>query len=52
MVIAAFTFTLWRATTAQFELARDAFIADKRAFVFASGIQAVYERDAATSIGE
>jgi hypothetical protein len=48
LVIAAFTFTLWRATTAQFELARDAFIADKRAFVFASGVQGFYEPDVAT----
>jgi hypothetical protein len=48
IVIAAFTATLWRTTTAQFELAREAFIADKRAFVFASGITAFYEPDPAT----
>lgn len=48
IIIAAFTATLWRATTAQGILAREAFIADKRAFVFPSGITPFYEPDAAT----
>lgn len=50
IIIAAFTATLWRATTAQGVLAREAFIADKRAFVFAAGIQGLYEQDAATGL--
>jgi hypothetical protein len=48
IIIAAFTATLWRATTAQGKLAREAFIADKRAFVFAAGIAPLYEPDPAT----
>jgi hypothetical protein len=48
IIIAAFTATLWRATTAQGKLAREAFIADKRAFVFASGTAPFYEPDATT----
>jgi len=48
IIIAAFTGTLWIATSRQAQLTRDAFIADKRAFVFASGIQPFYEPDVAT----
>lgn len=43
IVIAAFTGTLWYATSQQSELTRQAFIADKRAFVFAKGFRALYE---------
>ena len=43
IIIAAFTGTLWIATSTQARLTREAFIADKRAFVFASGIQSFYE---------
>jgi hypothetical protein len=49
IIIAAFTATLWIATSRQAELTREAFIADKRAFVFASGISPFYEPDPATS---
>jgi hypothetical protein len=49
LIIAAFTGTLWIATSRQAALTRDAFIADKRAFVFASGIQALYEPDTTTN---
>jgi hypothetical protein len=45
VIIAAFTGTLWVATSRQAALTREAFIADKRAFVFASGIQSFYEPD-------
>jgi hypothetical protein len=48
IVIAAFTCTLWIATSQQAQLTREAFIADKRAFVFASGVQAIYEPDVGT----
>jgi hypothetical protein len=48
IIIAAFTGTLWIATSTQARLTREAFIADKRAFVFASGIQPLYEPDANT----
>lgn len=48
LVIAAFTYTLWVATSRQAQLTRDAMIADQRAFVFASGIGSYWERDAAT----
>jgi len=48
VIIAAFTFTLWIATKTQSELSREAFIADKRAFVFAGGIAPFYEPDVAT----
>ena len=44
MVIAAFTGTLWWATSRQAELTREALIADKRAFVFATGIHPFWER--------
>ncbi len=45
IIIAAFTCTLWVATSRQAKLTREAFVADKRAFVFASGINALYEHD-------
>jgi hypothetical protein len=48
IIIAAFTGTLWIATSTQARLTREAFIADKRAFVFASGIQPLYEPDVTT----
>jgi len=44
IVIAAFTGTLWIATSRQAELTREALIADKRAFVFATGIYGLWER--------
>lgn len=43
IVIAAFTGTLWYATSQQAQMTREAFIADKRAFVFAKGFNAMYE---------
>jgi hypothetical protein len=43
IVIAAFTGTLWWATSKQAELTREALIADKRAFVFATGIYGFWE---------
>ena len=49
IIIAAFTATLWFATSRQAQLTREAFIADKRAFVFASGIQSFYEPDTTTN---
>ena len=48
IIIAAFTCTLWIATSQQAQLTREAFIADKRAFVFAAGVQAMYEPDVGT----
>jgi hypothetical protein len=48
-IIAAFTITLWWATRKQAELTREALIADKRAFVFATGIAPLWER---SPIGE
>jgi len=48
IIIAAFTCTLWIATGQQAQFAKDAFIADKRAFVFASGIQPLYEPNVVT----
>ena len=48
IMIAAFTGTLWIATSRQAQLTREAFVADKRAFVFASGIQPHDEPDVAT----
>ena len=49
VVIAAFTCTLWLATSRQAELTKEALIADKRAFVFATGITPMWELDAATN---
>lgn len=48
IVIAAFTVTLWVATSRQASLTREALIVDKRAFVFASVLNPVWEIDAAT----
>jgi hypothetical protein len=48
LVIAAFTATLWFATNRQAELTKEAFIADKRAFIFATGFNSVWEEDKAT----
>jgi hypothetical protein len=48
IIIAAFTATLWRATTKQSDQMREAFIADKRAFVFAAGVHGYHETDVAT----
>lgn len=45
IVIAAFTGTLWFATIRSTELARESFSADKRAFVFAMGINGFWERE-------
>ena len=50
LVIAAFTATLWLATSRQAKLTREAFVADKRAFVFATGFNQVYEQDQATGL--
>lgn len=50
IIIAAFTCTLWLATTEQARLTRNAFIADKRAFVFAKGIQPLWELDPTTGL--
>jgi hypothetical protein len=43
IIIAVFTGTLWIATSKQAKLTREAFTSDKRAFVFASGLNYVYE---------
>jgi hypothetical protein len=48
IILAVFTATLWIATSRQAQLTREAFIADKRAFVFASGVVALYEPDVTT----
>jgi hypothetical protein len=44
LIIAAFTCTLWIATSQQGILTREALIADKRAFVFATGFGQFYEQ--------
>jgi len=43
LVIAAFTFTLWRSSARQADLTREAMIAGERAFVFATGFNALWE---------
>jgi hypothetical protein len=43
IVIAAFTATLWRATTRQSDLTREALIADKRPFAFPDAINSYWE---------
>jgi hypothetical protein len=48
VIIAAFTCTLWAATSRQAQLTREAFIADKRAFIFPNGVQPLYEPDVAS----
>ena len=50
LVIAAFTATLWLATNRQAELTKEAFIADKRAFIFATGFSQAWEEDKATGL--
>jgi hypothetical protein len=45
IIIAAFTGTLWSATTRQAELTKEALIADKRAFIFAKSLGGFWERD-------
>ncbi len=45
VIIALFTFTLWRATTRQGKLTKEALIADKRAFVFANDVSSFWELD-------
>ena len=44
-IIAAFTITLWRATTEQGRLTKQALVADKRAFVYAINIFPTWEKD-------
>lgn len=48
IIIAAFTGTLWVATTSQGKLTKEALVADKRAFVFAAGITPTWEVDPVT----
>ena len=48
LVIAAFTGTLWVATSRQAQLTRESLIADQKAFVFASGIHPYWEQDPKT----
>lgn len=43
IIIAAFTATLWRATTRQSDLTREALIADKRPFAFPDAINSYWE---------
>lgn len=50
LVIAAFTATLWYATNRQAELTKEAFIADKRAFIFATTFNQIWEQDKATGL--
>jgi hypothetical protein len=45
VVIAAFTITLWVATSRQAELTREALIANKRAFVYATNIFSAFSYD-------
>jgi|SRR5215469_7572232 len=47
-VIAAFTGTLWTATLRSTDLTRESFTANKRAFIFALGLNGFWERDGAT----
>ena len=49
IAIAAFTCTLWLATSRQALLTREALVADKKAFVFPIGLNQSYEKDTATS---
>jgi hypothetical protein len=50
IIIAAFTCTLWLATSKQGELTREALIADKRAFVFPIGFKQLYDKDEKTGL--
>lgn len=45
LIIAAFTATLWYATSAQAAITRESLVANKRAFVFASAFTQFYELD-------
>jgi hypothetical protein len=45
IIIAAFTCTLWIATSQQAQLTREALVADKRAFVFPTGFRQYWELD-------
>ena len=48
IIIAAFTGTLWGATTRSNKLTRENLVADRRAFVFAFGLNGFWERDRTT----
>jgi hypothetical protein len=50
VVIAAFTITLWVATSRQAGLTREALIANKRAFVYAVNIFQSFDYDKATKL--
>jgi hypothetical protein len=50
VVIAAFTITLWVATSRQAELTREALIANKRAFVYATNIFQAFDQDKTTGL--
>jgi hypothetical protein len=50
VVIAAFTITLWVATSRQAELTREALIANKRAFVYAVNIFQAFDHDKTTGL--
>src|SRR5260221_3514414 len=49
-IIAAFTGTLWIATTRQAELTKEALIADKRAFIFTNSLNGFWEQDPSTGL--
>jgi hypothetical protein len=48
LIIAAFTCTLWIATSRQAELTREALVADQKAFIYANGIHPLWEVDKST----
>ena len=48
IVIAAFTATLWIVTLRSMDITRESFAANKRAFIFALGLNGFWERDGAT----
>jgi hypothetical protein len=50
LIIAAFTGTLWIATSRQSRLIKEAFIAEKRAFVFAASFNQLWEQDPTTNL--
>ena len=50
LVIAAFTATLWGATSRRARLTREAFVADQRAFVFATSFRQLWESDKTTGL--
>jgi hypothetical protein len=49
-IIAAFTGTLWIATTRQAELTKEALIEDKRAFIFTNSLNGFWEQDPSTGL--